>query len=200
MQQWSGRAVITIEWTSSEELLCIQDDGTVSLFDMFGSFQNSFHMGQEAKDTKIIDAQTFSSPMGTGLVVLTTNFRFFVVNNIKDPRIRKFPDIPGQIYVIDFCAEVCGNLLLLIGVNIVPSCWTAMSEDRQTKVIVAKERDIYLLEQSEQHIVQHAVDFSHHFLSILALAVSPCHKHMALLTDAGENLEKETVDSSACNF
>lgn len=55
-------------------------------------------MGQEAREMKIIDARTISTTTGTGLVVLTTNFRFFVVNNIKDPRIRRFPDIPG-IYV-----------------------------------------------------------------------------------------------------
>ena len=53
-------------------------------------------MGQEAKEMKIIDAGVFSTPSGTGLLVLTTNYRFFVVNNVKDPRIRRFPDIPGR--------------------------------------------------------------------------------------------------------
>lgn len=67
----------------------------MSAYDIFGNYQNSFQMGQEAREMKIIDARTFSSSTGTGLVVLTTNFRFFVVNNIKDPRIRRFPDIPG---------------------------------------------------------------------------------------------------------
>jgi ribosomal protein S1 len=57
-------------------------------------------MGQEAKEMKIIDARKFSTTSGTGLVVLTTNFRFFVVNNIKDPRIRRFPDIPGKYIFI----------------------------------------------------------------------------------------------------
>lgn len=56
-------------------------------------------MGQEAKETKIIDAKTFPTVNGTGLVVLTTNYRFFVVNNVKDPRIRRFPDIPGIVFV-----------------------------------------------------------------------------------------------------
>jgi hypothetical protein len=69
----------------------------VSIYDIFGTYQNSFQMGQEAKEMKIIDARPFPTTSGTGLVVLTTNFRFFVVNNIKDPRIRKFPDIPGKL-------------------------------------------------------------------------------------------------------
>jgi len=116
---------------------------------------------------KIIDACSFSTPSGTGLVVLTTNFRFFVVNNVKDPRIRRFPDIPG--------------------VNIAPSCWLAVNEDRQTRLIVAKEREIYVLEQSEQHDAQRMPEISNHFLSVLALDVSPCKSLVALLTDAGLN-------------
>lgn len=87
--------MIGIDWSASEELLCIQDDGSVSLYDIFGTYQSSFHMGQEAKEMKIVDGRTFSTSSGTGLAVLTTNFRFFVVNNVKDPRLRKFPDIPG---------------------------------------------------------------------------------------------------------
>ncbi len=59
-------------------------------------------MGQEAKEMKIIDARKFATSSGTGLVVLTTNFRFFVVNNIKDPRIRRFPDIPGKYLSLFF--------------------------------------------------------------------------------------------------
>jgi len=163
--KWNGGPLVAIKWASTEELLCIQDDGTVSLYDIFGSFQNSFQMGQEAKEMKIIDACVFSTPSGTGLVVLTTNFRFFVINNVKDPRIRRFPDIPG--------------------INIAPSCWLAVNEDRQTRVIVAKEREIYVLEQSEQHDVQRVPEMTHHFLSVLALDVSPCKSHVALLTDAG---------------
>ncbi|XP_057368312.1 vacuolar protein sorting-associated protein 16 homolog isoform X2 [Daphnia carinata] len=164
--KWSGGKIVEINWSSSEELLCIQDDGSVSAYDIFGNYQNSFQMGQEAREMKIIDARTFPSSTGTGLVVLTTNFRFFVVNNIKDPRIRRFPDIPG--------------------VNIAPSCWTAIhGDDRQTRVIVAKEKDIYLLDYSEQHVAQKIPEISHHHLSIIAMAVSPCSKLVALLTDAG---------------
>lgn len=165
--QWNGGQLISIEWASTEELLCIQDDGQVSVYDIFGSFQNSFQMGQEAKEMKIIDANTFPTLSGTGLVVLTTNFRFFVVNNVKDPRIRRFPDIPG--------------------VNIAPNCWLAVNEDRQTRLIVAKERDIYVLEQSEQHDVQRVPEMNHHFLSVLAMDISPCKSLVALLTDAGLN-------------
>ena len=85
------------------------------------------------------------------------------------------------------------NLFTAIsGLNIAPSCWVAINEDRQTKVIVAKDRDIYLLEQSEQQVAQKVLDISHHFLSILALSISPCKKCVALLTDAGKS--KDIID------
>jgi hypothetical protein len=73
------------------------------------------------------------------------------------------------------------------GVNIAPSCWTAIhGEDRQTRVIVAKEKDIYLLDYGEQHVAQRMPEISHHHLSIVAISVSPCNKLVALLTDAGK--------------
>lgn len=51
--QWNSGTLITMGWSDSEELICIQDDGTVLIYDMFGNFQQNFSMGQEAKDTKV---------------------------------------------------------------------------------------------------------------------------------------------------
>nr|CAG4643026.1 EOG090X01BU [Ilyocryptus agilis] len=59
------------------------------------------------------------------------------------------------------------------------------SEDRQTRIIVAKEKDIYILDNSEQHVTQRVPEISHHFLTIVGIAVSVCNKFAALLTDAG---------------
>ena len=75
----------------------------------------------------------------------------------------------------------------MLGVNIAPSCWLAVhGEDRQTKIIVAKENDIYILDNSENHVAQRVPDISHHYLSVVVLALSPCQKFVALLTDAGK--------------
>ena len=77
--------------------------------------------------------------------------------------------------------------LFVLGANIAPSCFMAIhGDDRQTRVIVAKEKDIYLLDYSEQHVSQRVPEISHHHLSIVAIAVSPCSKLVALLTDAGK--------------
>nr|CAG4640641.1 EOG090X01BU [Eulimnadia texana] len=163
--KWTSNVIVALGWTLTEDLLCILDDGTVLFYNMFGTYQEKISMGQEAKDTKIIDAQTFESQGGTGLVVLTTNYRFFLVNNVKNPRIRKLAEVPG--------------------LNIPPSSWTLVCEETFTRVLVAKDKEVYNVDHREQHAVQHIPEFSHHFLSIVAMAISPCLKHVALFADSG---------------
>lgn len=50
-------------------------------------------MGPEAKDTKIIDAKVFSSSSGTGIAVMTTNYRIFTTNSVKEPKVRLLPEM-----------------------------------------------------------------------------------------------------------
>lgn len=83
-------------WTDSEELLCVQDDGVVLIYNMFGQYQHKFSMGQEANDAKVIDAKIYATIQGTGVAVMTTHFRIFIVNNYKDPKVRLLPEIPSQ--------------------------------------------------------------------------------------------------------
>ena len=44
---------MTLGWSDAEELLCVQDDGLVVIYDIFGKYQHKFSMGPEAKDTKV---------------------------------------------------------------------------------------------------------------------------------------------------
>jgi hypothetical protein len=83
-------------WSDSEELLCVQDDGLVLIYDIFGNYQHKFSMGQEAKDTKIIDAKFYPTNQGTGVAIVTTNFRVFIANSIKDPKVRLLPEMPSK--------------------------------------------------------------------------------------------------------
>ncbi|XP_042339099.1 vacuolar protein sorting-associated protein 16 homolog, partial [Plectropomus leopardus] len=43
---WKSGPVVHLGWTVSDELLCIQEDGSVLIYDMFGSFKRHFSMGQ----------------------------------------------------------------------------------------------------------------------------------------------------------
>lgn len=38
--------MVHLGWSVSDELLCIQEDGTVLIYDLFGSFKRHFSMGQ----------------------------------------------------------------------------------------------------------------------------------------------------------
>lgn len=74
----------------------MQTDGLVLIYDLFGNYQHTFSMGQEAKDTKVIDARIFRSSSGTGVAVMTSNFRVFLINSFKEPRIRQLPEMPSM--------------------------------------------------------------------------------------------------------
>ncbi|RZF45723.1 hypothetical protein LSTR_LSTR005018 [Laodelphax striatellus] len=62
--KWNSGHLVKIGWSSIEELLCIQDDGNVLIYDMFSNYQHTFRMGQEAQDSKVIEARIFTSGMG----------------------------------------------------------------------------------------------------------------------------------------
>lgn len=38
--------MVQLGWTVTDELLCIQEDGSVLIYDLFGSFKRHFSMGQ----------------------------------------------------------------------------------------------------------------------------------------------------------
>lgn len=48
------------------------------------------------KDTGVLECRIFNnSKFYTGVAVLTGAFNIYLVNNIKEPRIRKMPAVPG---------------------------------------------------------------------------------------------------------
>lgn len=85
-------------WSDMEELICVQDDALVFIYDIFGQEKESYSMGQEASLTKILDAKIFQSSTGTGVAVMTTNGRIFLKhNNTKDFRSRLLPEMPSRL-------------------------------------------------------------------------------------------------------
>lgn len=100
-------------WSDSEDLLCVQDDGTVLIHDMFGNYLHAFSMGQEAKDTKILRAKIFPSNSGTGIAVMTKNYRVFLVNNIKEPQSKPLPELPSNYFLVELKSKfVCKPKLI----------------------------------------------------------------------------------------
>lgn len=97
---------MTLGWSDAEELLCVQDDGLVLIYNMYGVYQHTFSMGQEAKDTKVVDAKIFASNSGTGVAVMTSNYRIFLINSIKEPKNRQLPEMPSKFvsFFLSFCS------------------------------------------------------------------------------------------------
>jgi vacuolar protein sorting-associated protein 16 len=152
-------------WSDSEELLCIQDDGLVLIYNIFGQYQHKFSMGQEAKDTRIIDARIFPTTQGTGIAIMTTHFRIFIVNNYKDPKVRLLPEMPKS--VLD------------------PSCWSVVIEDRKTTCLIARDQELFKVKQDDNICTAVAVSFEFEFKAIRHIAVSFNNRHVALCTNTG---------------
>lgn len=47
--QWKSGQVVHLGWTVSEDLICIQEDGTVLIYDIFCVFKRTFTMGNVSK-------------------------------------------------------------------------------------------------------------------------------------------------------
>ena len=85
-------------WSATEDLHCVQNDGKSFVYNMSGREKKTQHfsMGQEAQEMKIVDCHNFESPSGTGLAVLTTNHRIFVVNNVEDPKLWRTSELASK--------------------------------------------------------------------------------------------------------
>ncbi|KFM68340.1 hypothetical protein X975_12661, partial [Stegodyphus mimosarum] len=164
--KWNSGPLVHMGWSSSEDLICVLEDGNVLLYDIYGNLQMTTSMGQDVKDTGVLECRIFNSPkFYTGVAVLTGAFNIFLVNNIKDPRIRKLPSVPG--------------------LDAPPSSWAVVAEDRQTKVLVAKDATLYALLQNEGKCVQVFPKFNNPINAITEIAVSFNNQHVALFCDNG---------------
>ena len=98
---------------------------------MFGELKKNFSMGQEAKDLKVISARVFQTRHSTGVAVLTSSRRFFVVNNIQEPRVRKMSDVDLPQQQQQAAAASAGQ----------PGgggpVWSVLTADRHAKLIVS---------------------------------------------------------------
>ncbi|KPP61981.1 vacuolar protein sorting-associated protein 16-like [Scleropages formosus] len=189
---WKSGVVKQLGWTVGDDLLCVQEDGTVLVYDLFGSFKRHFSMGNELVQSHVLEAKVFHSPYGTGIALLSGTFRFILATNIEDLKLRRLPEVPG-----------------LQGA---PSCWAVLSQDRQSKVLLAAGPDLYMLDTtactpvvSDMAALLHVIVLSVCFLakssaastdfvalgltpqasSIVHMAVSFSYKYLAFFTDSG---------------
>lgn len=131
--KWKNGSVLAMGWSNREEAVFVTDYGSVLVFSILGELMSEFSMGPEAKDLKISSARVFNSAFATGVAVLTTAKRFFVVNNIVEPRVRKMVDL-------DLPTEVQ------------PRAWHVLTDDRQARILVAHGSDVRVLSHAVQFV------------------------------------------------
>ncbi|TDG96018.1 hypothetical protein EPR50_G00235110 [Perca flavescens] len=161
---WKSGPVVQLGWTVSDELLCIQEDGSVLIYDLFGSFKRHFSMGQEVMHSQVLEAKVFHSPYGTGVAIVTASSRFTLATNIDDLKLRRLPEVPG----------LQGK----------PTSWVVLSQDRQTKVLMSNGPELYILDNTSCTAVV-PPGLSPQAGSIAHMSVSFSYKYLALFTDTG---------------
>uniref|UniRef100_H3ADV7 Vacuolar protein sorting-associated protein 16 homolog n=1 Tax=Latimeria chalumnae TaxID=7897 RepID=H3ADV7_LATCH len=161
---WKSGQVVHIGWTLSEDLLCVQDNGTVLIYDIFGSFKRHFSMGSEVLQPRVIEAKVFHSPYGTGVAILTGAYKFTCATNIEELKLRRLTEVPG--------------------LQNSPSCWAVLAQERETKVILATGKDLYILDNTACTSVT-LPGIGPQVNSYCEIAVSFNYKYLALFADSG---------------
>lgn len=163
--KWEGGTLITMGWSNKEELICISDDGSVRIYDMFGTYIRQFTIGMEVQRASVIEAEIFYSKYGTGICVLTGDYQFFVINNVDDIKAKRMQN--------PFTLEAP------------PSSWAVLClpEDDGTKVLMAVEQTIYELDTFQPKVKNLVV--SHVFSTFVSIRVSFNQKHVAMFSDTG---------------
>ncbi|CAI5784904.1 sorting-associated 16 homolog [Podarcis lilfordi] len=175
---------VHLGWTTSEDLLCIQEDGSVLVYSLFCEFKRRFSMGNEVLQNHVLEAKVFHTEYGTGVAILTGAHRFTIATNVEDLKLRRLPQVPG--------------------VQKPPSCWAVLCQERVTVLLVAVGQELYLLDNTTCSPVT-LPGLSPHAGSFLRMAVSFNYRFLALFTDTGyiwmgkSNL-KEKLGESICEF
>lgn len=160
---WDNGNLVCMGWSDAEEFLCVQDDGFVWIYDMFGNFQHKFSMGKDV--TEVIEAKIFASNSGTGIAVITASYKIYIVNSIKDPKSRTLSE--------------------LLSLSSDLSCWELVSKERNTCCLLARDTEIILARHGESAPLTHVITMKNEFSSVVAMSVSFNHRHLALYTNTG---------------
>ncbi|XP_055381224.1 vacuolar protein sorting-associated protein 16 homolog [Condylostylus longicornis] len=163
--KWKHGHLLAMGWNESEELLCVQNDGLVFIYDMFGQEKHHLSICQEASLTKVISAKIFPTQTGTGIAVMTTNFRIFFIKNVTEPGGKQMPEIPKS--AVD------------------PTWWEIVSEERNTFCLVAREKELLKLVRGQTACNTYVTLFEKPFKSIILMSTSFNHRYLAIYTNNG---------------
>ena len=170
--------IVQMGWSRKMEAVFVTDDGSVFIYDLFGNLVRTFSMGQEAKDLKIIDARIFISGSGrrstTGVAVLASSRRFFVVNNLEEPRTRKFFDVE-----------------LPKSAATVPPPWDLLTDELQARIVIGRGHELILATLTDMEVIQlETAPYSQS--KIRSVKASARKAHLAVLFEDGVPLFEQS--------
>lgn len=84
---WRAGRLVEMGWTADEQLVCVLDDGTVNMYNVQGRLIQTFSMGEEFRQDKVL----LCCIWGNGLVCLSRRYLLVYVDNWEDPVARKMP-------------------------------------------------------------------------------------------------------------
>ncbi|CAG01327.1 unnamed protein product [Tetraodon nigroviridis] len=184
---WKSGPLVQLGWTVSDELLCVQEDGSVLIYDLFGSFKRHFSMGQDVVQNQVLEAKVFHSPYGTGLAIVTGSSHFTLATNIEELKLRRLVPVPVHaaclfFLLVSLCHYVCPQVL-----QGKPLCWAVLVQDRQIKVLLASGPEIYILDDTSccevrppwvssqaGSIIHMCVSFNFKYLGSFSLTLDTC--------------------------
>ena len=132
--KWNNGPAVAAGWSEAEDVIFVLEDGTVLTYSMFGIFHSSFSMGQEAKDG-VLSAKIFSSHKGTGVAVLTSAYRFWMVTSLEEvsPRLWKMYDT-GELPH--------------------PNAWCPLTVNNQSRLVVGRGTELVLLSVDTMDVLE----------------------------------------------
>jgi hypothetical protein len=163
--RWNNKRAVAAGWSDKEEALFVLEEGIVVVYSMFGILQSSFTMGQEAQDAKLLTGRVFPSPAGTGVAVLTSTHRFYLVASTAEPRVRKLYD--------------CGELPAA-------AAWAPLAMDRQTRLVVGRGQQLLLLSHNDMAVLELEPEPAAGSQTVIQLvAASHSQTRLAVALDSG---------------
>ena len=177
----SHEDILQIGWSVKEDLVCIQANGFVSLYDLSGAQINTVTLDQEIRDAKVIEGRIFNGHYGTGIAILTTSFTFYLYNNIYELKIRRLAELPFF--------------------HTAPLCWDVISSDKDTKLIVSKEdKEVAILKSLDvsYQIINHLKEELPEAITMMSLSFD--FTHICFFTESGRLMLAKTENNVASHY
>lgn len=158
--------IVAMGWSNTESLVCVQKDGVIIEYNLLGKILETFTMGQVPKDTNVLDCKIFTTSQRTGVGVLTGSYSFFLVESISSHKTWQLPEVPGMVAP--------------------PSSWTIIADEQGTRVVVAKDDKIFVLDpRGSARCIEETPPITTMFKAVTEMAVSFDYRNIALFLDDG---------------